>query len=354
MSTYLTPDQFSAKHKITPQTLRCYIKRGMPCRKERYGKISYPEQECLDWISNHRKTETTPPRPLVASLENKGYITSVWLQKKCDISLSTICCWVTRYGAPAIRKDNSICSPGSPLYFHPMEFLTWFRLYERAKSGTKCHNTRTQILNILEKEIPEFITNHTTEQNHNTTPLITQALTTPSQQLEAPTKQTTTTEVTTNTTVTTMSAKPTTTRTTATDSLKPQHRKYDPCRTYQTGDEIQVTLCNGRTNGIATNLLLATGTVLKNENAVGIVLCSIAGNPEQIPASNLRLLRAVEDIPQYAILHTGHTLYITPKSEKEAIFYITHHPSSPLTLEKARTIAELALSEIKESETHTH
>lgn len=289
--------------------MRNYIKFGMPHRVEKGGHISYPEQECLNWIATRRQAH--PPAHQARIKPPKGTVTVEWLCQNCQTSKQTIRHWITESNAPEHHT-----SPGNPsqdlIYFYPAELHEWMQRYvKNAHSATQAE-CRQRWLTALESAFPELIEN---------------------------TNKTETTPTMTNT-HTQKPAEP--------NAIKPQLKNYDPCRTYQTGDEIQVVLCNGRSNGIAASLMLLTGTVLKNENAVGIVLCSVNGNPEQIPASNLRLLRAVEDIPQYAILETSHTYFITPKKEAEAIGYVSYGADSPFSREAARDLAELILETAKE------
>lgn len=288
--------------------MRNYIKFGMPNRVEKGGHISYPEQECLEWIANRRQAR--PPAHQARIKPPKGTVTTEWICRTCQIGAHVVRHWALEQGAPA----HHTCQ-GSPhqdlLYFHPNELLDWMRQQITTARTKNDADNRQRWLTALESAFPQFKTPNQTE--------------------NTPTMANTPTE------------KPA-----ETNAIKPQFKNYDPCRTYQTGDEIQVVLCNGRSNGIAASLMLLTGTVLKNENAVGIVLCSVNGNPEQIPASNLRLLRAIEDIPQYAVFHKDDTYFVTPKTEREAIAMFYHGKNSPLTVEDARNLAELTLESIKE------
>lgn len=315
MNTYLKPSQFQHRHGIQPQTLRNYIKLGMPHRMEKGGHISYPEQECLDWIAKRRQSNLQTPPSRVKPPQ--GTLTIDWICRTCQTVNPTVRGWITKYGAPAYHT----CPETPPLdviYFYPTELLDWMRQYVTQTNKSSHEAGRHRWLTALEAALPQAI--------------------------ETNTNQTETTPTMANTPTQNTAAEPT--------ALKKQFKNYDPCRTYQTGDEIQVVLCNGRSNGIAASLMLLTGTVLKNENAVGIVLCSVNGNPEQIPASNLRLIRAVEDIPRYAILETGHTYYITPKKETESIAFVSYGADSPFSHEAARDLAELILETAKEKNEH--
>lgn len=310
MTTYLKPSQFKHRYGINPNTMRNYIKFGMPNRVEKGGHISYPEQECLEWIANRRQAH--PPAHQARIKPPKGTVTVEWLCQNCQTSKQTIRHWITESNAPEHHTSPGNLSQDL-IYFYPAELHEWMQRYvKNAHSATQAE-CRQRWLTALEAAFPELIEN---------------------------TNKTETTPTMTNNTPTQKPAE--------TNAIKPQFKNYDPCRTYQTGDEIQVVLCNGRSNGIAASLMLLTGTVLKNENAVGIVLCSVNGNPEQIPASNLRLLRAIEDIPQYAVFHKDDTYFVTPKTEREAIAMFYHGKNSPLTVEDARNLAELTLESIKE------
>lgn len=314
MTNYIKPSQFQHRYGITPQTMRNYIKFGMPHRIEKGGHISYPEQECLDWIATRRQAH--PPAHLSRIKPPKGTVTIERICQICQTSKPTIRHWIIESNAPEHHT-----SPGNPsqdlIYFYPAELHEWMQRYvKNAYSATQA-DCRQRWLTALEAAFPEL-----TKTNNNQT------------------ETTTTPETTMQNTPTQKPAEP--------NAIKPQLKNYDPCRTYQTGDEIQVVLCNGRSNGIAASLMLLTGTVLKNENAVGIVLCSVNGNPEQIPASNLRLLRAVEDIPRFAILHKSDTFFVSAKSEQDAVAMFYHGSESPLTVDDARNLAELTLETIKE------
>lgn len=314
MSTYLKPSQFQHRYGITPQTMRNYIKFGMPHRIEKGGHISYPEQECLDWIATRRQAH--PPAHQSRIKPPKEAVTIEWICRTCQTAVPTIRGWITDSGAPAHHTCRGSASQ-DVIYFYPAELLDWMRKYVKQTIKPSLEVTRLRWLTALEAAFPELTNNNNNQTETTTTPETTMQ-NTPTQNTTVPT------------------------------AIKKQFRNYDPCRTYQTGDEIQVVLCNGRSNGIAASLMLLTGTVLKNENAVGIVLCSVNGNPEQIPASNLRLLRAIEDIPQYAIIHKQDTFFISAKTEDDSIFFIHHGKNSPLSSEDARQLAELTLETIKE------
>lgn len=366
MTTYLNPNRFYHKYHIKPATMRSYANQGMPSRKERNGHISYPEKECLEWIEK-RRTQGKPEAEFTAEKGIETYfLTSSWLKDILRIDRTTLHRWVDSYNAPAAIQPNG------RYLFPPMKFLNWFRVFAKITLPGASIDRRAEQLANLEREIPRFVAEHPGSEESDlqfmTSPIINEAVDNLctkidlQQNLLQPTEtafhadplvQNALNNLDTQITETTNTMKNTKNNTTtpATTELKPQHKTYDPCRTYQERDQIQVTLCNGRLNGIPQHLLYLTGTVLKNENSVGIVLCSISGNPEQIPASNLRLLRAAEDIPTYAILHTGYTYYVTPKTEQEAIAFISYTPSpdSPITRKQAEELAELILQTANEN-----
>lgn len=336
MSEYIKPQQFFARHGVKPHTLRVYASKGMPCRKEKFDHISYPEEECLAWIANFRKEKHANNRPVAPS----HCLTIQWLSDTLQTDASTIIKWLDKHNAPGKVITAKNGETRTCIYFEPKPFLEWFRKFASLHAKHSHATGRNLKLSVLEKAIPAFMAAHpapdadSTLPDFDSDPLIQQAM----QDFTETAPQTTKTDMTIPATSATLPA----------TELRPQLKAYDPCRTYQEGDDVQVVLCNGRANGIAANLMYLRGTVLRNENAVGMVLCKLNDNPEQIPASNLRLLRAVEDIPKFAVLHSGHTFYLTPKTEKEAVAYVSYAPESPLTEQDACDIIELALAAVKE------
>lgn len=125
-------------------------------------------------------------------------------------------------------------------------------------------------------------------------------------------------------------------------------KEYDPARIFKEGDEVKVTLCNGRGNGIPAEIMFACGVCRKNEDAVGMVAVEICGKVFQVPACNLLLLRAVEDIPVYAIMTDGNGFYVTSKGIKEACGAFWYGGATGKTKEEAEASAELYLDMIKE------
>lgn len=361
MSEYLTPNQFLRKHHIKPQTMRNYASQGMPHRKEKNNHISYPEQECLDWIKEKRKPRETPSH----RLPNDYTIGTSWLCEKLNVHNTTVLEWTKEKGAPGY------ITPQGTIFFYPQKFLEWFRAFSLIHTTGVSPNRRRKQLEILEKEIPAFMAAHPepetidreimsapavrnltenltnkllleetilqpTEQEFQKDPLVQKALANYDKQ----TNETNTKDkdhMKNNSPINSVS------------EIKPQFKKYDPCRNFVERDQVQIVLCNGRLNGIPQNLLYLTGNVIKNENSVGIVICSIGGNPEQIPASNLRLLRAAEDTPIFGIMHTGYTFYITAKKEADAVAFVSYSADSPLNKLQAQELAELTLQTINEN-----
>lgn len=125
-------------------------------------------------------------------------------------------------------------------------------------------------------------------------------------------------------------------------------KEYDPARIFREGDEVKITLCNGRGNGIPTELMFAVGVCRKNEDAVGMVAVEACGRVEQIPACNLMLIRAVEDIPVYAIKAEGNGFYVTSKGVKEACGAFWYGGLTGKTKDEAESAAELYLEMIQE------
>ena len=92
-------------------------------------------------------------------------------------------------------------------------------------------------------------------------------------------------------------------------------RKYDLSRPYCTGDEVYVCKCYGRANGLPESILDTIARVERDEDNVGTVKIASALLPEPIiaPVCNLKLIRAIEDIPQFAIFSQNNGYYITTK-----------------------------------------
>lgn len=316
--TLLDAMAFSKKHKLKMATLREYAKRGMPHRKGKGEVFFYPEREALEWIAANRPQFPPRHRP------DAHYVTSSWITKLLGLSTGTITAWVRKYSCPA-RHTNGDNSALDIVYFEPLEFLNWFRQHEQNNRNQGGKERRREQLELLETAIAEHMSIHPE----------------PAAQTAAETNTETISE-----TITDMIPEVKK----VTDVLKAQLKDYDLCRRFAEGDEVQVVPCNGRSNGIPNEQMYTSGKVLRNEDSVGMVLCELNAMPCHIPASNLRLLRAVEDIPKYGIIERDCAFFITHKGVREACAWFAYGTPTLRTREDAQTMAELALELIAEKE----
>lgn len=127
-------------------------------------------------------------------------------------------------------------------------------------------------------------------------------------------------------------------------------RKYDPNRPYYTGDEVVVRKCYGRTNGLPESIINTIARVERDEDNVGTVKIASALLPEPIvvPVCNLELVRAIEDIPQFAIYTQGNGLYITTKGMDESVAAVWFGGKTGMLREDAKALAELMLEFVKD------
>lgn len=128
-------------------------------------------------------------------------------------------------------------------------------------------------------------------------------------------------------------------------------RKYDLSRPYCTGDEVYVCKCYGRANGLPESILDTIARVERDEDNVGTVKIASALLPEPIiaPVCNLKLIRAIEDIPQFAIFSQNNGYYITTKGLDEAVGAVWYGGKTGVLQKDANALAELMLEFIKEN-----
>lgn len=128
-------------------------------------------------------------------------------------------------------------------------------------------------------------------------------------------------------------------------------KKYDQQRPYCTGDEAVVRKLYGRTNGLPESIIDTVVRVERDEDNVGTVKIASALLEEPIiaPVCNLALVRAIEDIPQYAIFTQGNGYYITTKGLDEAIGAVWYGGKTGVLQKDANALAELMLEFIKQN-----
>lgn len=130
-------------------------------------------------------------------------------------------------------------------------------------------------------------------------------------------------------------------------------KHYSPDRLYVEGDEVEIRLCCGRMNGIPLSYIDRLAIVTKNENSYGTAYVKPRQGGEQqiqVPVCNLRLIRAVEDIPRYCILNADNGFYVTTKGVKEAVCAFWYGEDTKQTREDAQAAAELQLETYKSGE----
>jgi hypothetical protein len=129
-------------------------------------------------------------------------------------------------------------------------------------------------------------------------------------------------------------------------------KKYPPERFYIVGDECAVRLCCGRSNGVTDTIMNTCVRVSKSEDSMGIVYVEsqLLQDPVAVPACNLQLIRAVEDIPRYAIATQGNGYYITCKGMAEAVAATWFGGKTGVLREDALAAAELILSYIQDNQ----
>lgn len=127
-------------------------------------------------------------------------------------------------------------------------------------------------------------------------------------------------------------------------------KKYDKQRAFYTGDEVVVRKCFGRTNGLPESIIDTIARIERDEDNVGTVKLASAllEEPIIVPVCNLELVRAIEDIPQFAIYAKDNGLYITTKGLDEAIGAVWYGGRTGVLQKDAQAIAELILESIKE------
>lgn len=128
-------------------------------------------------------------------------------------------------------------------------------------------------------------------------------------------------------------------------------RKYDLSRPFCTGDEVVVRKCYGRTNGLPEAILDTIARVDRDEDNVGTVKIASALLPEPliVPVCNLALVRAIEDIPQFAIFAQNNGYYITTKGLDEAVGAVWYGGKTGVLQKDANALAELMLEFIKQN-----
>lgn len=133
-----------------------------------------------------------------------------------------------------------------------------------------------------------------------------------------------------------------------TASLTPL-KNYPLDRHFVCGDEVVVRLCYGRSNGIPANLIDTAAKISKDEDSMGIagIESKLLEAPIAVPVCNLQLIRAIEDIPQFAIYAEGKGYFITTKGMAEAVAAFWYGAKTGISKEDARALAELALEEIQ-------
>lgn len=116
------------------------------------------------------------------------------------------------------------------------------------------------------------------------------------------------------------------------------------------GDEVAIRLCYGRANGVPQELLNTAARITKDEDSSGIAIIEtrLLPDPISIPVCNLQLLRAIEDIPKYAIFTEGKGFYITTKGMPEAVAAFWYGGSTGILQKDARAMAEMVLSLLQE------
>lgn len=128
-------------------------------------------------------------------------------------------------------------------------------------------------------------------------------------------------------------------------------KKYDPQRAFCTGDEVVIRTCYGRTNGLPESIINTIARVERDEDNVGTVklASSLLEEPIIVPVCNLALVRAIEDIPQYAIYTQNNGLYITTKGMNEAVGAVWYGGKTGVLHKDAQALAELMLEFIRDN-----
>lgn len=131
----------------------------------------------------------------------------------------------------------------------------------------------------------------------------------------------------------------------APNALRAPLKKYPLDRHFVCGDEVVIRLCYGRSNGVPANLIDTAAKISKDEDSMGIagIESQLLEAPIAVPVCNLQLIRAIEDIPHFAIYPEGKGYYLTPKGMKESVGAFWYGDKTGIRQEDARALAELAL-----------
>lgn len=129
-----------------------------------------------------------------------------------------------------------------------------------------------------------------------------------------------------------------------------QLKKYPLDRHFVCGDEVAVRLCYGRSNGIPEKLINTAARITKDEDSMGIAVIEskLLEAPISVPVCNLQLLRAVEDIPQFAIFSEGKGFFITAKGMAEAVAAFWYGGKTGILQKDALAFAELVLETLQQ------
>lgn len=220
-------------------------------------------------------------------------------------------------GAPC-RKEKTKTFPFYCYRFNLYSLLGWYKnqrdalLYSASNSKGRAHQSFRGAASKLEKNINILEQYISTYKQTHTMPKI--------ETTEKP-----------NTPKTTVQPKP--------------FKQYPADRRMLTGDSVWTQLFFGRSNGLTSEQLNRAAIVTKDEDNFGCVLVRFdkEENVHSIPVCNLKLIRAVEDIPVLSIIADQYAFYITTKGVSEAVAAFWYGGKTGRLREDARALAELNL-----------